>query len=172
MKSLNRFVYNLLFIVILTSFSSSCTDEKTRSGIGDNKPKILDTLRFTEEMRGNSGLGFKFHFKAFFDDFSRNNWVPFSVYGKGEMINILKHSNLFVQSEDSTIHIRKVSGFNFEIMVDSNFNGCYPLYDEKIISYSPIIQPHKGYIFDSYWLDKPISYPDKTRISINHLKIE
>ncbi len=123
-------------------------------------------------MRGQAGVKFKFHSKAFYNNFSRNKWVSFSVYGQGEMIHILKHSNVFVEGGDSTIHIRKISGFDFEIMVDSNFKGCYPFHDVKIISFSPIIQPQKGYVFDSYWLEKPLKYPAKTRVSLNHLKIE
>lgn len=150
----------------------SCTEHNGRELIKKNEPNRLDTLRFTENMRTESRLEFTWDKFTIDSLIPRETWVKINVKGFGVMSNILEHSNLFLESVDSTFHIQKISNNEFRIFIKKNYSGYEPAHGGECLTMDSYVQPKKGYILESYWLKKGIIFPSKTSVFMHYLPIE
>ena len=160
----------IIFIGFITLIS--CKNQNTSDQNEINKVNQFDTLYFTEDVIMDSGLKFKPDTSTVDSLIPRNTWVKIDVQGLGAMKNILKHSKLFLMSEDSNFHIQKVSDDLFKIFIEKEYSGFEPPHGGECLTMDSYIQPKKGYIFESYWLEKGIVYPSKTKVMRHYQSIE
>jgi hypothetical protein len=127
-------------------------------------------------MRGNVDFSYKFDSINKDKFIPRNIWIPVHVKGYGEMIKILKHADLYLESKDSNFVIQRLSNFEYRFFIRNSYVGYIPnggpIEGQECIEIYPNIIPHKGYVLDAYWLDKPITYPEKTMVVRNTFGIE
>ena len=100
----------------------------------------------TEEMRGNFDFSYKF------DSLNKDKFIPRN----------------FV--------IKRLSNFDYKFYIRNSYVGYIPnggpIAGQECIEVYPNIIPHKGYVLDAYWLDKPITSLEKTNIVRNTFGIE
>jgi len=165
-------VYRIQFILMII-FLSSCSEKNKSTSISKNK---IDTLYITEEMRGNFDLSYKFDSLDKNKFIPRNKWILVQVKGVGEMVKILKHSDLYLESTDSNFIIQRISNFEYKFYVRNSYVGYIPnggpIAEQECIEIYPYITPHKGYILDAYWQDKPIAFSEKTMVLRNLFGLE
>lgn len=161
----------LLFTLFVLMISYSCTNSNKNIHIQDNNVRIPDTLYFNENMREGAGFTCKYDTLTVNNNIPRNIWVPMSIKGRGTMVDILNHSNIFIESDDSLFRVRKTGNLRFEIFVDSKYSGYIPPHGGEYLSLFPVIQPHKSYILKTYFTE-PITYPQKTRMMVLYEPIE
>lgn len=164
---MTKFIAFLSFISLV-----SCTEHNDRELIKKNELNDLDTLRFAENMIADSRLDFTWDELTIGSAIPRETWVNIKVKGINGMSNILEHSNLFLESEDTTFLIQKISKNEFNLFVKNKYSGYKPDHGGECLTMYSLVQPKKGYIFESYFLNKGITYPTKTRILIHYLPIE
>ena len=150
----------------------SCTEHNGRELIRKNEKNQLDTLRFSENMRNESRLDFTWDKLTIDSPITRETWVKIKIKGINGMSDIVNHSNLFLKSEDTLLEVQKISNSEFKIKVYKEYSGYKPSHGGKCIIVASYIQPKKGYIFESYWLDKGITYPSWTKLFLHYVPIE
>ncbi|MES2555590.1 MAG: hypothetical protein V4604_05525 [Bacteroidota bacterium] len=160
----------LLFLLVLMIIYS-CNNSDKNNTIQENNTDAPDTLYYSENMRGEAGFTCKYDTLTVNNNIPRNSWVTMSVKGKGAMIDILKHSNIFIESDDTNFRVRKTGNTQFEIFISSKYSGYFPPHGGEYVSLFPVIQPHKDYVYKAY-SGKPIVYPDRTRVMMLYEPIE
>jgi hypothetical protein len=161
----------IVTLVILT-FMSSCVEKNHQEISSKQNQNKLDTLRFLENMRFDSRLDFEWDKYTPDSLIPRETWVKVDVKGIKELINILKHSNLFLVSKDSLLEVQKVTNNQFRIKVNKDYSGFRPSHGGECLTIESIIQPKEGYLFEFYWLKKGIIYPSSTNLMLHYLPIE
>jgi len=159
----------LSFLVLFMVYSCSNSDENVT--VQNNDIDVPDTLYFNENMRGQAGFIFKYDTLTAHGNIPRNCWVPLSVKGKGAMMNILKHSSLFFESDNPDLRVRKTGNTRFELFVSPEYSGYFPSHGGEYATLFPVIQPHEGYVFKTYF-GKPNKYPERTKVMMLYEPIE
>lgn len=168
---MNKLVHILAIVGILFS----CKDSKQKEFVRIDSDNHLDTLYLNEDMIGQFGFKLTYDSLTVNKQIPRNLWVDVSVKGEDTMVYVLKHANLFLTSRDSNFQIERISNQQFKFLINDSYHG-YVRADEPIrggyLEVYPVIQPHKGYILLTYWLDQPITYPEKTEVMMLYEPLE
>jgi hypothetical protein len=142
----------------------SCNYKNKRTKTKIEKDIIIDTLVFFEGFGKPGNISIEWENKSFDDAYPFNEWVQWKTFWKDEYVGLLSHCEVFMTSPDTNIHIRNISDTTFLVKVNSTYKGREYVNDRNQLSIAPALRPHKGYVFDAYWLDKPIKYPESTTI--------
>jgi hypothetical protein len=110
-------------IIFLLIFLASCTEKKNTISSKKNK---IDTLYILEKMNGD--IDFSYTFDSLNKDkfLPRNHWISVNVKGLGEMVKILKHADLYLESTDSNFIIRRLSNYDYKFYVRNSYVGYIP----------------------------------------------
>ncbi|MFT6503684.1 MAG: hypothetical protein ACJASQ_003822 [Crocinitomicaceae bacterium] len=158
-----------IIIVFFVLGLGSCNEPIAVEQISLDKVESIDTLYFTEDMRGVSGVRLNFDTLTKDKFVPRNVWINVYAEGKGTMNDILKSSELFLQSEDSSFKIVRVSSDEYKFFIDNEYSGnAYEGSDPEAINLLEVdayIQPHEGFVFKTYWRKEAYTAKEKTRVS-------
>lgn len=137
-------------------------DNRTKTKVNENI--IIDTLVYFEGFAKPGNISIGWENKSFDEAYPFNVWIQWKTTWKAEFVGLLSHCEVFMTSPDTNVHIRNINDSTFLVKVNSTYQGRQYVNDRNRLSIAPAIRPHKGYIFDAYWLDNPIKYPESTTI--------
>ncbi len=168
MKTLYELKIALFLFVGLAPMLFSCasgdSESVDQSSLDMQDNVIIDTLTFDEGFWKPGHIRIYWVDTNFNDSYPLNEWVEWRTTWKGEYIGLLSHCEVFMESPDTNVLIRNVNDTTFFVKVKPTYQGRQYINNRNLLSIDPAIRPHKGYIFDAYWLDEPISHPQSTRI--------
>ncbi|MBI1836575.1 MAG: hypothetical protein HYR91_04850 [Flavobacteriia bacterium] len=160
-------IKNLHFgILLLILLIESCSSKIKKCGNKSDNQLIInnDTLTVSKGFGKPGNLSIDWVNDAYDNAYPFNTWVEWRTKWKEEYIELLVHSDVFMVSPDSNVHIRNFNDTIFYVKVDSTYQGRKYINNRNQLSIDPSIRPHKGYVFEAYWLSEPVSYPQSTII--------
>ena len=165
-----------LTIPIVFAFLFACAEASNKKPLISSEKNKLDTLLITEDMRGNYGFSLKFDSLSNEKLIPRNVWINVHAKGRDTMVHILKHADLFLSSRDSNFRIQRISEYEYKFYINDNYCGFLPnggpVKGQECLEIYPDIQPNDGYELSTYWLDKPIKFPERTTVLVLYEQLE
>lgn len=157
-------LYVVIILLLLSIESCSSSIKKSRNKSDNHLIIYKDTLTFSEGFGKPGNLSIDWVNDAYDNAYPFNTWVKWRTKWKEEYIELLEHCDVFMISPDSNVHIRNINDTIFYVKVDTTYQGRKYVNNRNQLSIDPSIRPHKGYVFEAYWLSEPISYPQSTSI--------
>lgn len=165
-----------LFLLFIIPFLLSCNEPKKKESQIYDKKDHPDTLYITEDTKNYYGFDLKFDTLTKEKHIPRNVWVKVHAEGRYTMFHILKHADLFLNSQDSNFQIQRISKHEYKFFINNKYKGYIPdggpVKGQECLKIFPDIQPNKGYVLSTYWLEKPVKYPERTNVLLMYETVE
>ncbi len=176
MKKVKTFkTYQLIFPILILSGIFSCQNSNENFQKNDITNEI-DTLYFTEDMRGTSGLNVHYTIDSSYHKIPREIWIDVSLTPKGEMNTMIQHFDIYLKSSDSNFIIQQNSNLEYQFFVSNEYKGNsfngYLSDTDNVLQFEIYLQPLVGYVFKTYWRDNPYTSEEITKLCLKSEQLE
>jgi len=161
----------MLFSICCCTESSSITSTEL-----DMNEVSLDTFNLTEENINDDGLYFVSDTLTVNRLIPRNVWAVLHPVGSGQIAKILEHGDLFIESNDTNLKIKRVSNKEFKVYINDQYEGYIPtggpVAGQECLTITSKVRPNKGYVITKYSYNKPVSHPNFIELLTHYETIE